>query len=173
MSRPSGAARIYPPSAPWYGAYLVGAVIGVAVIALRAGERALSPMGLAAIGSALLILAYLALFAFRLWVYVYDDRLEIHPALATLARDHLGLTLYAPKVIYFRQVVGLRRTRGFGGYNALVIVRHAPRWQRSEYGIPIAGVQRYAELEREILRCVPSTCRLQSVTLLGHRGPPE
>jgi hypothetical protein len=80
---------------------LVGAVAGVAVIVSRAGERTFSLVGIATIVSALLILAYLALFAFRLWVYVYDDRLEIHPSLAKLVRDRLGLTLYSPKVIYF------------------------------------------------------------------------
>jgi hypothetical protein len=168
-----GTLRTFPPSAPWYGAYTTAAVVGVAVIAWRAGPRILSPVGVGTIVVALLILAYLALFAFRLWVYIYDDRVEIHPSLAKMVRDCFGLTLYVPKVVYFRDVITLRRTRGFGGYNALVLVRRASRWQRSEYGIPIAGVQRYDELEREIRRRVPAMCRLESLNFLGKRGPLE
>lgn len=165
------APRVYRPSGYWWRAYLVGAVVALTVMVLRGGERTFSPVGVISILITLLVLAYLALFAFRLWVYLYDDRLEIHPSLAKLIQDRLGITLYKPKIIHYRDITGLRRTRGFGGYNALVVIRRARRWQRSEYGIPYLGVNEYADLEAELLRRVPPTCELYSVNVLGHRGP--
>lgn len=149
----------------------MGAVVALTVMVLRGGERTFSPIGVFSIFITLLVLAYLALFALRLWVYLYDERLEMHPSLAKLIRDRLGISLYTPKVIYYRDITGLRRTRGFGGYNALVVVRRPQRWRRNAYGIPYLGVQEYDDLERELLRRVPPTCELYSVDFLGHRGP--
>jgi hypothetical protein len=141
------------------------------VVIARYGERVFSVIGLIGLGIGLLIAGYLELFAFRLWVYLYDDRLEIHPSLAKLLQDRLGITLYRPKVVYYREVRGLRRTRGFGGYNALVVIKKPKPWHRCEYGIPYLGVENFADLEAELLRRVPPTCELYSVNFLGHRGP--
>jgi hypothetical protein len=133
--------------------------------------RMFSRGGFLVISVILLVYAYIEFFAFRLWVYLYDDRLEIHPALAKLLRDRLGIMVYSPKVVSFRTITALRRTRGFGGFNALVVVRRPPRGQRSEYGISTMGVMDYVELETELLRRVPQDCELYSVDPLGHRGP--
>lgn len=131
----------------------------------------LSPTGLIVMSVVLVVAAYLEFFAFRLWVYLYDDRLVIHPSLAKLIRDHFGITLYTPKIIHYREITGLRRTRGFGGYNALVVIKEPRPWERCEYGIPYLGVENFADLEAELLRRVPPTCELYSMNFLGHRGP--
>lgn len=161
----------FRPSAYPYGPATIGMLFALLVTTIRFGDRTLSPVGLLGLGVGLTIGAYFALFAFRVWVFLYDDRLEIHPALAKLLHDRLSLPLYRPKTVRYRDIVGLRRTRGFGGLNALVIVRRAPRWQRSEYGIPRLGVADYADLEAELLRRVPPDCELYSVNVLGRRGP--
>lgn len=169
--RTSAAPRVYRPSGYRWGVYAGAVLFALALGILKEGARVFSTVGLIATSIAFLIFAYLEFFAFRLWVYLYDDRLEIHPSLAKLIHDRLGITLYAPKIIHYREITGLRRTRGFGGYNALVVVRRPRRWRRNAYGIPYLGIQEYDDLERELLRRVAPTCELYSVDFLGHRGP--
>jgi hypothetical protein len=150
------------------GVTLVVLFLGI----LRYGVWILSTDGLISACVGLLIPAYLVFFGFRLWVYLYDGHLELHPRLAKLIKDHLGISLYTPKVIYYRQIEALRRTRGFGGVNALgILLKDRKSWQRTGYGIPYQGVENYADLEAELLRRVPPTCELYSVNFLGHRGP--
>jgi hypothetical protein len=80
--------------------------------------------------------------------------------------------VYTPKVVYYRQIVTLRRSRGFGTHNALaVVIGKRNPGQRVAYGIPCRGVKNYADLEAELCRRVPPTCEFYSLNFLGHRGP--
>jgi hypothetical protein len=148
--------------------------VGAALVTvlLRYGQDVLSARRLIGLSVGLLCLAYIEFLGFRLWVYLYSDRLEIRTALSKLVEDRLGMTLGKPVVIYYGQIKALRRTRGFGGFNALgVLLRERKPWQRPGYGIPYQGVENYADLEAELLRRVPPNCELYSVNFLGHRGP--
>ena len=169
---PAPGPAVYGPSPYRPGWYVVA--VGAALIAvfLRYGQEVLSPPRLIGLSVGLLCLAYIEFLGFRLWVYLHSDRLEIRTALSKLLEDRLGITVSKPIVIYYGQIKALRRTRGFGGYNALgVLLGERRSWQRPAYGIPYQGVQNYADLEAELLRRVPPTCELYSVNFLGHRGP--
>ncbi len=163
--------KIYKPSTGGGGTFAVLALLILFLGALTYGDWLLSIPGLIGTAVGFLIPAYM-IFGARLWVYLYEDHLELHPRMARCVKDHLGVCLYTPKVVYYRQIRALRRSRGFGAYNALVVLIGERRaWQRSEYGIPVQGVENYADLEAELLRRIPPTCELYSMDFLGHRGP--
>jgi len=164
--------KVYEPSPYRIGPITAGATFALAVVLLKYGEDLLSPAGIIGFGVGITLVAYLEFFGLRLWVYLYDNRLEIRTALPRLIEDRLGLAVAKPTVIYYGQIKALRRTRGFGGFNALgILLRERRPWQRPGYGIPYQGVDNYADLEAELLRRVPPTCELYSVNFLGHRGP--
>ncbi len=117
----------------------------------------------------MLIGAYAAFFGSRWWVFLYDTHLEIHPRLAKLIKDRLGLSIYTAKSIYYHRIKALRRTRGLGYYNALIVV--VGDHKSSEFPITRMGVENYADLEAELLRRVPPTCELSGTDFLGHKQP--
>lgn len=151
------------------------AALMVAVLCLQIlRDRAwfFSMIGLITMGIVTPLCAYIALFGFRVWVYLYDTHLALHPRLAKLIQDRLGVSLYTPKVIYYRQIHALRRSRGLGMYNALsIFFRAGNPPEVIAYGIPYYGVENYDELEAELLRRVSPTCRLYGVDLLWRTRP--
>jgi hypothetical protein len=170
MIHSSSAAKIYKPSGGGGVLYAAAILFGLCVGLLERGTWIfLSLGGLTGTGIGMLIVAYVVFFGSRWWVYLYDNHLEIHPRLAKLIKDHLGTSLYTPKIIYYQQIQALRRTRGFGYYNALVILLKDRK--RSKYAITRRGVENYADLEAELLRRVPPTCELSGVDFLGHDRP--
>lgn len=171
MMNASLSPRIYKPRAGGGGVFAGVGLVVLSLGFLKYGDWIFSVSGLIGSCAGLLIAAYLV-FGSRPWVYLYGDRLELHPRLAKLIKDRLGVSLYTPKVIYYRQIGALRRTRGFGGLNALgILLKNRKSWQRPGYGIPYLGVENYADLEAELLRRIPPGCELYGIDFLGHRRP--
>jgi hypothetical protein len=164
--------KIYRPKTGGVASF---AVVMVLVTALRFfQDRSLvtSIHGLVIIGVVVLGMAYIFLFGTRLWVFLYDTHLALHPRLAKLIKDRFGVSLYTPKVIYYRQIKTLRRSRGLGGFNALAIMfTGGKRSELEAYGIPYLGVENYADLEAELLRRVPPTCELCGIDILFRKRP--
>jgi hypothetical protein len=172
VAHASGTPKVYGPSRCRISPYTIGVVFALGVVTAKYGKEVLSPVGLSAFTVGISLAAYMEFFGLRLWVSLYENRLEIRTALSKLIHDRFGLALCKPVVIYYGQIKALRKTRGFGGFNALgILLRQQMRGQRAGYGIPYQGVKDYADLEAELLRRVPATCELYSVDFLGHRGP--
>jgi hypothetical protein len=163
--------KVYEPLTGGEGTFAVIALVTALLGFLKYGDWLVSIPGLIGTVAGFLIPAYL-IFGSRLWVFLYEHHLELHPRFAKYLKDHFGVSVYSPKVVYYRQIVALRRSRGFGGHNALaVLIGSRKPWQRNAYGIPYQGVKNYADLEAELCRRAPSTCEFYSVNFLGHRGP--
>lgn len=164
--------KVYKPPPYRPGWYVVGVAAALVAVFLRYGQDVLSGPRLIGLSFGVLCLAYIEFLGFRLWVHLYSDHLEIRTALSKLIQDRLDTSIGKRVIIQYRQIKALRRTRGFGGFNALgILLRERKPWQRPGYGIPYQGVENYADLEAELLRRVPPTCELYSVNFLGHRGP--
>lgn len=163
--------KVYHPSRYRWGIYLAAALCTIVLIVVRGGARIVSPAGFIVTAIVLLLAAYLEFYAFRVWVHLYDTHLDVYPSLSKLLAERCGLPLGRPIRIYYREIKALRRTRGFVGYNALVVVRGRRLGWRSAYGIPCQGVENYSDLEKELLQRVPPNCELYSMNILGRRGP--
>ena len=168
----SSALKIYRARAGGGGWFAVVMVVVYPLMILQDSAWFFSMGGLISMGIATLIAAYVAFFGFRMWVYLYDTHLALHPRLAKLIQDRLGVCLYRPTVIFYRQIQALRRSRGLGAFNSLAILhtRGKPPQLRG-HGIAYQGVENYDDLEAELLRRVPPTCKLYGIDFLGRTRP--
>ena len=118
-------------------------------------------------------LAYIWFFGRTVWVYLYEDRLEIRQPLSKLLKDRFGFSPSRPKIIYFREIEAMRKTvEG----TALLIIKDGPIWKQRKFPIPHLDfgretMENYKDLEDELLRRVPPTCDLYSLNWLGGRTP--
>jgi hypothetical protein len=169
MTNASPPIKVYKPSAGGGTAYAIAVLIGLGVGFLDRGTWIFfSVSGLIGTGLGLLVAAYISFFGTRWWVCLYDKHLEIHPRLAKLIQDRLGVSLYTPRAISYQQIREVKWTRGFGWFNEIQLVLRDSR--RSTCGITRRGVQNYADLEKELLQRLPPTCVLTGIESSEHKS---
>jgi hypothetical protein len=119
----------------------------------------------------LAVCAYISIFSWKAWVYLYEDRLEVEFAFTKLTRERFGIVLSRRRTVFFRAVRSLHKMRGFGAFNFLGIIAVAPGGKVQGCSFPYLTLQEYPELEAELLRRIPPNCELFSIGFTGRRGP--
>ena len=157
VRRAPSSPQVYRPSACHWGTGSV--VIGVVLLifVLKDPAWALSPGGLLVgclLTGGMVLQEY---SANRRWVFLHDDRLEIHGVLAKLLRDRFGLRLVNPIVIYYRSI---RILQGLEEHGNLTIVQRTADGEWKEYLVSRVQIENHADLEVELLRRVPAHCEL-------------
>jgi hypothetical protein len=153
--------KIYRPSNGGTAVYAIAVLIGLAVGLIDRGTSIFSSIsGVIGTGLGLAAAAYVCFFGTRWWVYLYEEHLEIHPRLAKLILDKLGVSLYTPRTIKYQRIREIRWTHGLGWFNELQFFLAG---NKSAAGITRHGVQNYADLEKELLQRIPATCGLTGV----------
>lgn len=157
VRRAPSSPQVYRPSACHWQANIVFLVFMLLILVLDERMSVFSPGG-ALFGFLVMGIMTLSLYSGnRRWVFLHDDRLEIHGVLAKLLRDRFGLRLVNPIVIYYRSI---RILQGLEEHGNLTIVQRTADGEWKEYLVSRVQIENHADLEVELLRRVPAHCEL-------------
>jgi len=160
-----------PKRGRWRDLIVLLLLMGIVVIAKRRSGVFDWWIAIPSLLIMLVFAAYLAFFCWRVWVFLYEDRVEVEFAFTRLIREHFGIALSKRRAVFFRHVSALHKMRGFGGMNFLGIIGSTPTGEGRGVSFPYLLLEDYAELEAELLRRIPANCELYSTGFTARRGP--